>query len=563
MDLVNMLAAFNGKMQENAQVLEYISRPNIFDTIGKARNEMSHSKMIAHLLSAYHIVGYRESPIIHLLDIIIKRGIQQGKDFPEELKNAVLTRDIPELQLEECKTEVPLANLKPSYSGKDRIDIHLRYKLKDTIIKSGRSEIELIIENKVQSQEHDSQTSTYYNTLKAGKGNNRYQFFIYLTPISTRDLDDFCNLKEKPACDNFICINYQDILDGIIEPLLAENVLSERERIILNDYVSCLELPALPDTNKDGVQDKFDMSIMATSAHERRLVNNFLSEENNRQLIQLAISSVCGMPSYAYKNKRGLTFNEALPLALNDYVEGKTELCVLTNTCDVFQKKGTPFIVWSPNGKQYVPSDLYVTGGTVYPNLCMAVAHSIMSYAQSQGKAPADVVAGFDSVYGKQGNGKPLLSNVPKDGYEAFDYEFYVRTDVGEDRISSISEITNISIRRVNEEEFHNLLMSDNSNLKDFLQVINPDLYSRIPETNFYYRHDTEDRINKINDCLSEKIVKIDFSQSDKTLLKKFYDNHLGLILSVHKIKTDNESDASRYKSKQKTLKNLQKQHRP
>lgn len=106
------------------------------------------------------------------------------------------------------------------------------------------------------------------------------------------------------------------------------------------------------------------------------------------------------------------------------------------------------------------------------------------------------------------------------------------------------------------------LLMSDNSNLKDFLQNINPDLYSRIPETNFYYRHDTEDRINKINDCLSEKIVKIEFSQSDKTLLKKFYDNHLGLILSVHKIKTDNESDASRYESQQKTLKELLKQHR-
>lgn len=562
MDLENMLAAFNGNMQENAQVLEYISRPNIFGTIGKARNEMSHSKMIAHLLSAYHIVGYRESPIVHLLDIVIKRGIQQGKDFPEELKNAVLTRDLPELQLEACKTDVLLSDLKQSYKGKERIDIHLLYKLKSTIVKSGRSEIEIIIENKVQSQEHDSQTDTYYKALKAGKGNNRYQFFLYLTPVSTRDLDDFSNMKEKPACDNFICINYQDILEGIIEPLLVENVLSERERIILNDYVSCLELPALPDTNKDGVQDKFDMSIMATSAHERRLINSFLSEENNRQLIQLATSSVCGMPSYIYKGKRGLTFNEALPLALNDYVEGRTELCVLTNTCGVFQKNGTPFIVWSPNGKQYVPSDLYVTGEEVYPNLYTAVAHSIMSYAESQGKAPADVVAGFDSIYGKQRNGQPLLSNVPKDGYEAFDYDFYIRTNVGEDIIKSISEITNISIRQINEEEFHYLLMSDNSNLKDFLQNINPDLYSRIPETNFYYRHDTEDRINKINDCLSEKIVKIEFSQSDKTLLKKFYDNHLGLILSVHKIKTDNESDASRYESQQKTLKELLKQHR-
>lgn len=562
MDLENMLAAFNGNMQENAQVLEYISRPNIFDTIGKARNEMSHSKMIAHLLSAYHIAGYRESPIVHLLDILIKRSNQQNIKFPEELKNAVLTRDLPELQLEECKTEVPLKNLKQSYSGKERIDIRLRYKLKDTIIKKHGKEIEFIIENKVQSQEHDCQTQTYYDVLKIGQGEKRYQFFIYLTPISTRELDDFCNLKEKPDCDKFICINYQDILEGIIEPLLVENVLSERERIILNDYVSCLELPALPDTNKDGVQDKFDMSIMATSAHERRLINSFLSEENNRQLIQLATSSVCGMPSYIYRGKRGLTFNEALPLALNDYVEGKTELCVLTNTCGVFQKKGTPFIVWSPNGKQYVPSDLYVTGGTVYPNLCMAVAHSIMSYAESQGKAPADVVAGFDSIYGKQRNGQPLLSNVPKDGYEAFDSDFHIRTDVGEDRIKSIFGITNISILQINEEEFHNLLMSDNSNLKDFLQDINPDLYSRIPETNFYYRHDTEGRINEINECLTEKIVKINFNQSDKNLLKKFYDSHRGLILSVHKIKTDNESDASRYESRQKILKKLLKQQR-
>lgn len=95
MDLVSMLAAFNGKMQENAQVLEYVSRPNIFDTIGKARNEMSHSKMIAHLLSAYHIVGYRESPIVHLLHPIIKRSIQQGKDFLQNIKPDLYSR-IPE-----------------------------------------------------------------------------------------------------------------------------------------------------------------------------------------------------------------------------------------------------------------------------------------------------------------------------------------------------------------------------------------------------------------------------------------------------------------------------------
>lgn len=564
MNVESMLAAFNSNMQENAQMLEYINRPNVFDTIGKARNEMAHSKMIAHLLSAYHIAGRQESSIVHLLDIIVKRSAQQSISIPSELKNAVLTRDLSELQLEKCETEVPLSKLKASYKGMERIDIHLLYKLKNTLVKSGRGEIEIFIENKVQSQEHDGQTETYYQALKAGKGNGKYQLFLYLTPVSTRVLDDFSNMKEKPECKNFVCVNYQDILESIIEPLLAENTLSDRERFILKDYVSCLELPALPDTNKDGVQDKFDMSIMATSAHERDLINKFLSVENNRQLIQLATSSVCGVPSYTYKEKMGLTFNEALPMALNDYVEGKTELDVLAATCSIFtRKKGaTPFMVWSPNGRQYVPCDLYETGGAVYPNLYTAAAHSIMSYAKNHGKEPSEVVAEFGSVYGKQKKGKPLLSNVPGEEYEPFDVDFYIRTDVGEDRINSIFVITAIPIRPVNGEEFHNLLMSDNRNLEDFLQDLIPDLYSRIVGTNFYYRHNTEDRIDEINKCLNEKIDKVVISPTDKALLKKFYDSHLGLILSVHKIMIEGENDTVCYEAHQDILKKLLKQHR-
>lgn len=557
-----MLAAFNGNMQENALVLEYLFRPNIFDTIGKARNEMSHSKMIAHLLSAFNAPGCRESPIVHLLDIIIARSGQQEKAFPEDLKTAILTRDLPDLQLEECKTEVPLSKLNKSHRGKERVDIYLRYRLKDTIIKSGRSEIELIIENKVQSQEHDRQTDTYYKTLKAGKGNNKYQFFLYLSPMPARAYVDLSNLKEKPACDKFVRICYQDILDGIIEPLLAGNELSDRERVILNDYVSCLELPALPDTNKDGVQDKFDMSIMATSAHERRLINCFLSAENNRQLIQLATSFVCGIPSYTYKEKAGLTFKEALPLALTDYVKEKTELSVLAGTCDVFArtKGGTPFVVWSPNGRQFVPFDLWETEGEVYSNLYEAVAHSIMSYAEQIGKNyPSEVISDFDSVYGKRNNGTPLLSSDPMDGYELIQGDFFIRKDVATDKISTIAGITKIAVRHVSPEAFHNLLMSDNATLNHFLQDFNPDLYSRIPGTCFYYRHDAEGRLNEINECLKEKIEKIAFSQDDRNLLKKFYDSHRGLILSVHKIKADNEQDACRYEAQQRILKKMLK----
>lgn len=557
MNLEKILTAFNDNMQQNAPVLEYISRPNIFDTIGKARNEMSHSKMIAHLLSAYNTPGFRESPIVHLLDIIIKRSIQQSIDFPDELKNAVLTRDLPELQLENCNTEVLLSDLKKSYRGKDRVDIHLLYKLKSTIVKSGRSEIELIIENKVQGREHDIQTDTYYKTLKTGQGKNRYQFFIYLTPVSTRELDDFSNMKDKPACGKFICINYQDILDSIIDPLLAENILSDRERIILNDYVCCLELPALPDTNKEGVQDKFEMSIMATSAHERNLINKFLSVESNRRLIQLVTSSVCGTPTYAYKENMGLTFNEALPLALSDLIEGKTEFGVINATWGVVSKKGeTPFLVLSPNGKQYLPGDFYETCGRIYPNLYTAVAHSIMSYANSIGLEPSDIVSDFNAIYGKK-KGKALLANDPQEGYEAFDFDFYIRKDVGKNKLRAIFDITQRNIRYVNEEEFHNLVMSDNRRLSEFLQDFNPDLYCRIEGTNFYYRHDTERYLDNINERLKYKIEKLNFSQKDKDLLKRFYDSHLGLILSVHKIKTDNESDTDRYKSQLKTLKKL------
>ena len=45
-----LLTMFNRNITKNAELLDYIGRSNLFEIIGKARNESVHSRFIAELL---------------------------------------------------------------------------------------------------------------------------------------------------------------------------------------------------------------------------------------------------------------------------------------------------------------------------------------------------------------------------------------------------------------------------------------------------------------------------------------------------------------------------------
>ena len=92
------------------------------------------------------------------------------------------------------------------------------------------------------------QTVRYYTACHTSE-----RIFVFLTPITNAELDDISKIDENKKCKDkhFVNINYQDILNEIIEPLLANQNLSSRVRVLLEEYVLSLSLPGIYTNDED------------------------------------------------------------------------------------------------------------------------------------------------------------------------------------------------------------------------------------------------------------------------------------------------------------------------
>jgi hypothetical protein len=115
-------------------------------------------------------------------------------------------------------------------------------------------ELQIIIENKIDSNEglnkkqvqtgcndydQRQQTSRYYVATKRKNQETLKQLYVYLTP----------SLNNECECDNFIKISYQDVIDGIIVPMLSTTSLSSRARFFLEELKTELTFPSLEGRN--------------------------------------------------------------------------------------------------------------------------------------------------------------------------------------------------------------------------------------------------------------------------------------------------------------------------
>ena len=237
-----LLTMFNRNISKNTELLNYIGRRNLFEIIGKSRNEGVHSRFIAELLSGVFFNGdSRESTLYHFLDLLLYRaGVEsKSEEINPHLRKEILTRSVLfekvdascELNVKKYQKLYGGINLK-SIEKDDKLDIYLQYKLTKKI--AGRDTLEIFIENKVNSSEFDSQTLRYFEACDNGGHKRPFQLFVYLTPHPVRDMDKYYKLDKKctPSCSHYIHICYQDILDYVIEPMLTnENVDADKKSI--------------------------------------------------------------------------------------------------------------------------------------------------------------------------------------------------------------------------------------------------------------------------------------------------------------------------------------------
>lgn len=587
----DLLTMFNRNISKNAELLDYIGRKNLFEMIGKTRNEGVHSRFIAELLSGVFFMGQsRESTLIHFLDLLLYRSAKENKasEINAHFKKRILTRSLSvenadsvcELSVKEYQKLYNVNNT-INTDKNDRIDIYIRYKLVTPI--AGRDTLEIFIENKVNSSEFDSQTLRYFEECDNGGYKRPFQLFIYLTPQSLRDMENYYGLdtKYKPTCPHYIHICYQDILSYIIEPLMNDESLDDDKKAMLKEYVSCLELPAMPDAESQAPGN--ELSIMAISSRERELVKTFMEDAINRRVINKAIEAKLDEPLYSVTSM-GELFNatEAMKEAVK-FLAGNIKPLVLlkkVNDCAIVgpQNGVKPYLVYSPNAWRtpdkkfckYLPfDDLYVYSGKVYVSLMPAVNAAIEGYKKKRHKSNEELVSDFSAVFSGKGGGIPLVSEKKQNGNAEADIKgIYIRKNIPVERLQKINDILGeqFSVKPIDNESY-NALMSCNVQLyhdkpvtenglpreiegllQDFSGYLS---YEQVGETPFFFRKDiADDRILNINKLKVFEDHNLIEKCKDTSLLLDFFNSRRNLILSVYKVMLEAESDRNVYKEK-------------
>lgn len=255
-----------------------------------SRRELSHSSFLAWLFDFNESHGLGHFAVQKLFDLVIKFG---------DIKN-VNSKVLDLLTVGDYIVKNQSVFTEKNVIGVGKVDLYIELEIE--ILKRNRN-IKFIIENKVGSLESGNQTERYFQYFDGIKKRGELIFYIYLTPISTLDLIE---LKEPEcSCKNFIQMNYQSIVDYILEPALNLGI-SSKSRSYINEYLLSLSQPAL-DENSDNFNNKNGL-IMALGKEERDLLASFWNK--NQKLIMAALYAISSDPEQEKDTRDSI--NEAL-----------------------------------------------------------------------------------------------------------------------------------------------------------------------------------------------------------------------------------------------------------
>jgi hypothetical protein len=189
-----------------------ISQFNIFEALNIVRREIRHSNFLAWLLDAAENHGLGAD----FLTAFLMHALSKGRQLRMNVSSPV---GVYGMNLEDTLLE----------REQDSIDI---------LAINQRERIILMVENKVESSEHDNQLERYARLI-----NTRYpQYnvtFVYLSPDASSTLDD-----------RYIPVTYQEVAK-LVERLLAERAarLAEPIRLVLTHYRDLLRRHIVPESD--------------------------------------------------------------------------------------------------------------------------------------------------------------------------------------------------------------------------------------------------------------------------------------------------------------------------
>ncbi|MCQ2258049.1 MAG: PD-(D/E)XK nuclease family protein [Bacteroidaceae bacterium] len=308
-EIKNMIRKFS--LNESREELNnYYSYKSLWEILKLGRSEPSHTHFLAWFFNCPEFNNdINNGPCKKLLVLLLERAEKQGllKNYEKLVDSFYNSR----LCITSCKadSEFPIEVKegevgKPPY-GKGNIDVFLTIDilLNNRAVEPEQQEkrtIHIVIENKIDAPETTKWFNEQHKQVKTSKDSvytlyqtdayNQYikktyskdiNLFVFLNPVSDYELDNIV----QPECHNkeYIQINYQQLLDKIIEPIYKRSNIPSNHKSKLFDYIRILSKPSETDTNKN-------ITIMAIPAKEKELLVNFFNE--NQDLIRAAITAI-------------------------------------------------------------------------------------------------------------------------------------------------------------------------------------------------------------------------------------------------------------------------------
>lgn len=270
-ELRTLIREFNN--DENViQLDNYYNSKCLPEILGASRKELVHSNFLAWIINESESHQLLDFPLRKFLELIVINSNDRQKKSNKNLFDSIIVSDysISDLYIETERFE----------KGVGRIDLYIEVTIQ---INGKRKRLRLIIENKVGSNEQDNQTTKYYNYYENLNEKKKINLYVFLTPISSLDLE---KLKEPEcSCKEYTQLNYQLIVDFILEPALKRNITSKTE-FIIRQYLQSLSQPTIDKDNDEYKQGL----IMALGTEERNLLNEFW--EKNQKLILATLYAI-------------------------------------------------------------------------------------------------------------------------------------------------------------------------------------------------------------------------------------------------------------------------------
>ena len=310
-EIKDLIIKFN--LDESINDLKkYYATPTTWDIINQSRKETRHTQFLAWFFGNKDFnADPNAGPIKKLIVLLLKwANMQDCAEYDEALANSIYSQNLSILSYNVI-AEFPIFIKRPSehtpaYEEGD-IDIVIKC---TAMVNDVERNINIVIENKIGSPETIKCFDKDGKRLdKPNKNNDKtvlYQteaYYQYITKKYKDDINIFAFLKPTNCkledieraeckCDKYIQINYQELLDNIIQPVSDQKDISVENMYRLKDYIKTLGKPAETGDDKDSDTNK-NIIIMAMEQKERELLTTFF--KNNEDLIRAAINAL-GIP---------------------------------------------------------------------------------------------------------------------------------------------------------------------------------------------------------------------------------------------------------------------------